>query len=70
MRSQYYESEGTNRMLRVLALDMAEVGVLAYPEFLPAPAITMREPEVVSIVPSSTVPLLGEELAVAKANAG
>jgi Amt family ammonium transporter len=53
-------------------LDMAEVGVLAYPEFMPAPvpAITIAQPEIVPIAASSAVPLLGEELVVAKANAG
>ena len=47
-------------------LDMAEVGVLAYPEFLPAPAST--QPETVPDVTS--VPILGEGFAVAEANAG
>ena len=44
-------------------LDMAEVGVLAYPEFLPAPASTQPE-----AAPETTpVPILGEGLAVAEA---
>ena len=51
-------------------LDMAELGVLAYPEFLPAPAVTAVEAEVVPVAASSPSPMLGEGLAVAKANAG
>jgi Amt family ammonium transporter len=52
-------------------LDMAEVGVLAYPEFLPAtPTITTTQPEVVPVVATSPVPLVSEGLAIAKANAG
>jgi Amt family ammonium transporter len=58
-------------------LDMAEVGVLAYPEFLPstapvvAPSIVAPQPELVPVAAaSSSVPRLGEGLAVAKANAG
>jgi hypothetical protein len=50
---------------------MAEVGVLAYPEFLPAtPTITTTQPEVVPVVATSPVPLVSEGLAIAKANAG
>lgn len=49
---------------------MAEVGVLAYPEFLPAPAVSVVEAEAVPVVKASPSPILGEGLAVAKANAG
>jgi ammonium transporter, Amt family len=52
-------------------LDMAEVGVLAYPEFLPpVPQPTTTQPEAQPITTTSPVPILGEGLAVAKANAG
>jgi len=51
-------------------LDMSEIGVPAYPEFLPAPAVAITQPEIVPLAAMSTAPLLGEELAVAKANAG
>ncbi len=51
-------------------LDMAEVGVLAYPEFLPVPAVAIAETEVVPVVEALPSPILGEGLAVAKANAG
>jgi ammonium transporter, Amt family len=51
-------------------LDMAEIGVPAYPEFLPAPAFASIEPEPVPVAVSSPSPILGEGLAVAKANAG
>jgi ammonium transporter, Amt family len=49
-------------------LDMAEVGVLAYPEFLPpAPSAS---PEVVPVAATSPVPILADGLTVAEANAG
>ena len=52
-------------------LDMAEVGVLAYPEFLPpVPQFATTQPEVVPVVTTSPVPLVSEGFAVAKANAG
>ena len=54
-------------------LDMAEVGVLAYPEFLPAPVTVSRSVPELVIAPVSTsapAPILPEGLAVAKANAG
>jgi ammonium transporter, Amt family len=51
-------------------LDMSEIGVPAYPEFLPAPAVTAVEPETVPVAVTSPAPILGEGLAVAKANAG
>ena len=52
-------------------LDMAEVGVLAYPEFLPpVPQFATTQPEEEPRVTTSPVPILGEGLAVAKANAG
>ncbi len=51
-------------------LDLAEIGVAAYPEFLPAPTVSMTQPEVLPVAASAAVPILGEELAVAKANAG
>ncbi|HEY2961379.1 MAG TPA: ammonium transporter [Pyrinomonadaceae bacterium] len=56
-------------------LDMAEVGVLAYPEFMPpitpqAPSVVITEPEMAPIAASAPVPILSEGLAVAKANAG
>jgi hypothetical protein len=52
---------------------MAEVGVLAYPEFLPAPVTVSRSVPELVIAPVSTsapAPILPEGLAVAKANAG
>ena len=52
-------------------LDIGEIGVQAYPEFLPAaPGVTTAQPEVIPVAASSSVPILGEGLAVAKANAG
>jgi len=54
-------------------LDLAEVGVLAYPEFLPAPAmvsIGIPEPVIAPVSTSAPAPILPEGLAVAKANAG
>jgi len=51
-------------------LDMAEVGVLAYPEFSPAVLSVTAQPEVVPVAAVSPVPILGEGLAVAEANAG
>jgi hypothetical protein len=51
-------------------LDMAEVGVLAYPEFSPAVPSVTAQPEVVPVAAVSPVPILGEGLAVAEANAG
>jgi len=51
-------------------LDMAEVGVLAYPEFSPAVPSVTEQPEVVPVAAVSPVPILGEGLAVAEANAG
>lgn len=67
----YLIGNRVSEAVEVEGLDMAEVGVLAYPEFLPAPAISMTEPQVVSIAAASpTVPLIGDELAIAKANAG
>jgi Amt family ammonium transporter len=51
-------------------LDMAEVGVLAYPEFSPAVPSVTAQPEVVPVAAVSPVPILGEGLVVAEANAG
>jgi len=51
-------------------LDMAEVGVLAYPEFSPAVPSVTAQPEVAPVAAVSPVPILGEGLAVAEANAG
>ena len=51
-------------------LDMAEVGVLAYPEFLPAPAVVTTQPEMVPVAAAASVSIIGEGLAVAEANAG
>lgn len=52
-------------------LDIREIGVPAYPEFLPAaPSVVTVQPEVVPVAASSSVPILGEGLAVAEANAG
>jgi Amt family ammonium transporter len=51
-------------------LDMAEVGVLAYPEFLPpTPSVMATQPEVGPVAAASPVAILGEGLVVAKANA-
>ena len=51
-------------------LDMAEVGVLAYPEFLPpTPSVMTTQPEVGPVAAASPVAILGEGLAVAEANA-
>jgi ammonium transporter, Amt family len=51
-------------------LDLAEVGVLAYPEFLPpVPQVTTTQPEVVPIAATSSLPIRGEDLTVAEANA-
>jgi ammonium transporter, Amt family len=51
--------------VELAGLDMAEVGVLAYPEFLPAPAIT-TVPETVPVADATAVPIL-EGLTVAEA---
>ena len=51
-------------------LDMAEVGVLAYPEFLPAPVSVSTPPESMPIAEPTAVPMLGDGLTVAEANAG
>jgi len=52
-------------------LDIGEIGVPAYPEFLPVTApVAIARPEVVPVAPSSSVPTLGEGLTVAEANAG
>src|SRR5437868_820621 len=49
-------------------LDMAEVGVLAYPEFLPS--VPAAQPEIVPVAATSSVPILADGLAVADAHAG
>jgi len=52
-------------------LDLGEIGVPAYPEFLPVPAAGVTvQPEIVPVAASSSVPILGEGLTIAKANAG
>lgn len=52
-------------------LDMSEVGVLAYPEFLPpVPQVATTQPEVVPVAATSPVPILADTLTVAEANAG
>ena len=49
-------------------LDIGEIGVQAYPEFLPAPpVVTTTQPDVIPVAASSAVPPLDEGLA---ANAG
>ena len=51
--------------VEIQGLDIGEIGVPAYPEFLPVtPAVVIAEPEV---APVASVPILGEGLA---ANAG
>lgn len=66
----YLIGNRVSEAVEVEGLDMAEVGVLAYPEFLPAPAFASVEPEAARVATSSPAPILGEGLAVAKANAG
>jgi Amt family ammonium transporter len=57
--------------MEVEGLDIAEIGIPAYPEFLPAaPSVVTAQPELVPVAASSSVPMLGEGLAVAEANAG
>src|SRR6185369_7759166 len=57
--------------VEIEGLDIGEIGVPAYPEFLPvAPSIVSNQPEVVPVAASSSVPILGEGLAVVEANAG
>ena len=51
-------------------LDLGEIGVPAYPEFLPvAPVVTTAQPAVIPVAASSSVPSLGEGLTVAEASA-
>jgi Amt family ammonium transporter len=46
-------------------LDIGEIGVAAYPEFLPAPAVvTTAQPEIIPVAASSSVPIFDESLAV------
>jgi len=58
--------------VEIEGLDMGEIGVPAYPEFLPAtPSGVTVQPEIVPVAAaSSSGPILGEGLAVAEANAG
>jgi hypothetical protein len=49
---------------------LAEVGVLAYPEFLPStPSVPTAQPELVPVIATSPAPVLTEGLTAA-ANAG
>ena len=66
----YLVGNRVSEAVEMAGLDMAEIGVLAYPEFLPAPAFSSVEPEAVPVAVSSPSPILGDGLAVAKANAG
>lgn len=51
-------------------LDIAEVGVLAYPEFVQrTPSVATTQPEIVPVVAISPVPVLSDGLLAAKANA-
>jgi hypothetical protein len=52
-------------------LDIGEIGVSAYPEFLPvAPSAVTAQPEIVPVAASTSVSMLGDGLTVAEANAG
>jgi ammonium transporter, Amt family len=67
----YLIGNRVSEAVELAGLDMAEVGVLAYPEFLaPAPTIAIAEPEVIPAAASSSVRSLGEGFAIAEANAG
>jgi ammonium transporter, Amt family len=66
----YLVGNRVSEAVEMEGLDIAEIGVLAYPEFLPAPAFSSVEPEAAPVAASSPSSILGEGLAVAKANAG
>jgi Amt family ammonium transporter len=67
----YLVGNRVSTAIEIEGLDLGEIGVPAYPEFLPATSsVVTAEPEVVPIAASSSVPILGEGLAVAEANAG
>src|SRR5689334_2650973 len=54
-----------SEMVEIEGLDIGEIGVQAYPEFLPVvPVVTTAEPEVIPVAASSAVPILDESLAV------
>ena len=66
----YLVGNRVSEAVELEGLDIGEIGVQAYPEFMPAPVITTAQPEIVPVAASSSVPILGEGLAVAEANAG
>jgi hypothetical protein len=63
----YMVGNRVSEAVELEGLDIGEIGVQAYPEFLPAPVVTTTQPEVIPVAASSPVPILGEGLA---ANAG
>jgi Amt family ammonium transporter len=67
----YVIGNRVSTVVELEGLDIGEIGVQAYPEFLPVvPAVPTAQPEIIPVAASTSVPILGEGLAVAKANAG
>lgn len=65
----YLIGNRVSEAVEIEGLDLGEIGVPAYPEFLPV-IISSAQPELAPVTTSTSVPMLGEGLAVAKANAG
>jgi len=61
----YLVGNRVSEAVELEGLDIGEIGVQAYPEFLPT--LVTTQPEVIPVAASSPVPILGEGLA---ANAG
>jgi len=64
----YLVGNRVTEAVEVQGLDIGEIGVPAYPEFLPVTStIVTAPPEVVPAAASSSVPMLGDGLTVAEA---